>query len=106
MNYKPYRKHQIYCGIYDVPENGRVQLEDGCQWVIRKYLGLREGYGEGEFDDCLEAEGEIALLLDDGDNGFWPVISFLSKEEAISLADDLLESAGVYLQKEKQEAEE
>ena len=90
MNAKPYKKHQLYRGNYKVATGGEIKLPDNCHWKIGKYLGERTwGY---EVDDI----GTITLLLEEdyGDGaGFWSVISFLTDEEALSLARQLAEMA-------------
>jgi len=82
-----YKKHQLYLDNYPIQRGTVVQLPEKCSWVVRKYVG------QGEFalpDE--EIKGSIALILNENreqDKGFWSVVSFLTKSEAIELIKQL-----------------
>ncbi len=86
-----YKKHQLYTGRYTQKE-GVIRLPKDCYWMVLKHPR------GGDFTNESDAEGEIALILSDdrgrGRPRSWPVISFLSKEEARHLANRLGELAG------------
>ena len=86
-----YKKHQLYTGHY-TQKGGVIRLPKDCYWMVLKHPR------GGDFTNELNAEGEIALILsDDSGRGrprSWPVISFLSEEEARHLAKRLEELAG------------
>lgn len=81
-----YSKHNLYWGQYK-PDNGSVGL-DKCNWVVLRYVGSDEEHGH--FTNNPEDKGDICLVLNDEENQFWPVMSFLSKDEAKKLAQELL----------------
>lgn len=86
-----YKKHQLQTGRYKLKE-GVIQLPRECYWMVLKHRG------SGEFTNEIDADGNIALILSDetgrGQPRSWPVISFLSKDEARHLARRLQEFAG------------
>jgi hypothetical protein len=86
-----YKKHQLQTGRYKAKE-GVIRLPRDCYWMVLRHSG------GGEFTNELDADGAIALILSDdsgrGRSGSWPVISFLSNDEARHLARRLEEFAG------------
>lgn len=97
MNFKPYEKHQLYKGYYEMSEGGVVRVPDKCYWIVRRHQG------DGNFAP-LNEPGQIALILNEDyepmvretddyieelRGGFWSVISFLTEDEAVSLAQQL-----------------
>lgn len=92
METKPYGKHQLYKGNYPM-EGGEVKIPGDAKWVIKKYRGDRQ------FSEPT-SPGEVVLILEEnykGDldkvgQGFWPVISFLTKEEVRGLIRQLLDA--------------
>ena len=86
-----YRKHQLLTGRYKQKE-GVIRLSQDCYWMV-----LKRPRG-GNFTNQPDAEGDIALVLsDDSGRGrprSWPVISFLTAQEARHLAKRLQELAG------------
>lgn len=88
---KPYGKHNIYWGIY-TPKEDTVKLPSKAEWKVLKYVGFETG--SGIFSNNLEEKGVIALILADEENRFFPVISFLTREEAESLIRQLKKAVG------------
>jgi len=86
---KPYSKHNLYTKAYDADEHGRVTVPNNAKWRAFVYVGYTE---HGNFIDSGSGE-VIALVLNDDENRFWPVISFLTRDEAIELAVELLRRA-------------
>jgi len=84
---KPYKKHNLYTAKYKIDENGCVVgIPSNASWIVTVFEGYSNGVGHFTF-----SKGEIiALILNDEENQFFPVISFLTKEEAKKLAYDLL----------------
>lgn len=81
-----YKKHQLYLDDYEIKEGGVIELPNGCNWVVRKQIAA------GDFTDEENEKGEICLILNEArseTSGFWPVMSFLTKEEAGELCKDL-----------------
>jgi len=90
----PYKKHQLYLNDYQVLKGGVVELPDNCKWIVMKYLG-NKGH-RGQFTNIPEEKGGICLILDETRSekgGFWPVMSFLTDDEARELANELLDLA-------------
>lgn len=81
-----YGKHNLYWGIYG--ERRFVALSDAPyrRWRVERVHESPEGVVVGEGGD------RIALILEDKD--FWPVISFLTPEEAAGMAEQLTEIVG------------
>jgi len=91
---KPYKKHNLYTGIYKVDEDGCVHgIPDNAKWEVAVYVGYSEKMGMGFFDPFDKGD-IIVLMLHDTRNSFLPVISFLTKEEAKKLAQELLAHIG------------
>ena len=90
MDTKPYGKHQLYKGNYLMSKGGEIKLPGKYCWKVGKYEGDRTwGYE-------ADGMGTITLLLEEdygNGGGFWPVISFLSPDEAKELAQQLLDMA-------------
>ena len=82
---KPYNKHNLYVEKYRVNEDGIVLgIPNNAHWIALTYVGYRDEYGI--FRRWI---GDIVtLILEDNDNNFWPVISFLTNREARELAED------------------
>ncbi len=81
-----YKKHQLYLDDYKIKEGGVIELPHECNWIVRKHIGT------GDFIDEEMEKGEICLILNEvrGEtSGFWPVMSFLTKEEAGELCKEL-----------------
>ena len=80
-----YKKHNFTIHPYEVLESGAVQVPEGCEWVVRIY--------DGEvFHTPSNSKGQICLILEeahDKKSGFWPIMNFLSLDEAANLADQL-----------------
>jgi len=95
----PYKKHQIFISKgYAVKEN-TVELPDSAQWRVTHHLGnTEEG---GHFSPDLK--GPIMMCLNDDEGQFWPIMSFLTDEEAGALAADLLAAIKDNIVKEAQE---
>ena len=88
MSYEPYQKHQLYVDDYQVSEGGKVKIPENCSWRVLKY------FGDCNFGDQEEI-GEVALILNEDrgkGHGFWSVISFLTKDEAKDLSDQLIKA--------------
>lgn len=80
-----YAKHNIYWGIYETEdESARI---NEAEWIVMKYRGTIPGFGV--FTADLSQPGRIALILNDGKNEFWAVISFLTKDEVKDLIKKL-----------------
>lgn len=88
---RPYRKHNIYTSVYKVDEHGRVFPSEDSQWIVLSYEGATETMG---FFSNKRGGEVIALVLNDPSKKFWPVISFLTKKEAVELARMILYIAG------------
>ena len=77
-----YSKHNLYWGAYEEEDGDYIGLNNS-HWVVRKHLG------DGAFTDSTIAHGEICLILEDENISFWPVMSFISKDEAKELIKTL-----------------
>lgn len=88
-----YVKHQLYLGNHQVQDETKmVRLPDSCYWVVMKLIGDREFV-----DSATKQEGKICLILNENSGkagGLWPVMSFLSKDEAIALSRQLRRATG------------
>lgn len=93
---EPYGKHQLYKGDYEMSKGGEIKPPDECRWVVRKYQSGRM------FSPDVNEPGEIALILEEDypigtvnrvGTGFWPVISFLTPDEAKHLGKQLLNAS-------------
>lgn len=90
MDFEPYQKHQLYKGYYEISEDGVVVVPDKCYWIVRKHQG------NGDFA-LPDEPGQITLILNEDYkpellSGFWSVISFLTEDEAINLAQQLIDA--------------
>ena len=89
MDTKPYQKNQLYRGNYPMSKYGEIKLPDNCRWEVGKYTGNRNWFNEAD-------DGIITLLLeedyDGSGNGFWSVISFITKDEARALVKQLVDA--------------
>jgi len=82
----PYKKHQIYINKGYAVKGNTVELPDSAKWQVTHHQGnTEEG---GTFSP--ELRGPIMMCLNDGEGQFWPVMSFLTDEEAGTLATELL----------------
>jgi len=91
MSHEPYAKHGLFTGIYQA--RGKVfDLPDKASWQVLKYVG-HQAPSSGVFSNDMNERGEIALVLNDEENNFWPIISFLTQEEARALSTALLLAA-------------
>lgn len=100
MNMSSYAKHNLYLGDYKVKRakgGGRfIELPKKCNWEVLLFTG------ESEYGGCFilpryrkRKTDRIALILNETkgeDHGFWPVISFLSNQEAKELIKKLNEA--------------
>ena len=85
-----YQKHNLYTGEYDLTDHGVCTPPEDSEWAVLAVVGEHEGGGQ-----FLPVEGEtetICLVLQD--EGFWPVMSFITHTEARILAHTLLEAVG------------
>jgi len=85
-----YSKYQLYLNHYAVSGSRVVVLPDNCKWTVMRFLG------NGNFTNNSERKGKICLILSEESEeaeGFWPVISFLTREEALNLAAELKDFA-------------
>ena len=84
---KPYNKHNIYTKIYDIDKDGIVKIPNTAKWLVASFEGMKDGCGL--FNPTVGGD-IIALILNDEENNFFAVMSFLTKEEAVDLAYKLL----------------
>jgi len=84
---KPYNKHNIYTKIYDIDKDGVVKIPNTAKWLVASFEGMKDGCGL--FNPTVGGD-IITLILDDEENNFFAVMSFLTKEEAVDLAYKLL----------------
>jgi len=83
-------KHGIFYGIYNYQDRDWISLPDGAHWIVRhQYKSDDEKFDE---IDAFEEDGHgpIELILSDDPAYFWPVMSFLTDDEAERLANELL----------------
>jgi hypothetical protein len=86
-----YAKHNLYVGKYDPSGAWRTfEVPPSAQWVVR--CKIAEDEEGGRFTSELAKGRPICLILHDDD--FWPVMSFLSEEEAATLAAQLTQIVG------------
>lgn len=85
-----YSKHNLYAGNYEVSDQGVCHPPTESEWTVLDHVGEHD---EGGQFIAVDGEAEsICLILED--EGFWPVMSFLTPTEARLLAHTLLEAAG------------
>jgi len=84
---KPYNKHNIYTKIYDIDKDGVVKIPNTAKWLVASFEGMKDGCGL--FNPTVSGD-IITLILNDEENNFFAVMSFLTKEEAVDLAYELL----------------
>jgi len=89
---KPYSKHNIFTKIYEIDRHGVVKIPKSAKWIVLNYIGYKDGKGIFKED----GKGIVALILNDEENQFLPVISFLTREEVVELALQLLKVVGAY----------
>lgn len=80
-----YQKHQLYLDDYPIKDKV-VNLPDKCNWIVKGHIG------SGDFTDEDDEQGDICLILNETCSevrGFWPVMSFLTKDEAVKLSQKL-----------------
>jgi excisionase family DNA binding protein len=82
-----YEKHHLAIGKYTVIEPGQVSLPDHCTWTVLKHQG------GGKFNGRPDAKGAMCLILGDAVNAFWPIMSFLLREEGLQLSEQLHNAA-------------
>lgn len=81
-----YCKHQLYIDGHRIDSQRRVKLPDASRWIPLTHLGERRFRPENTRGD------NICLVLQEdrgAGKGFWSVMSFLTKEEAIRLSEQL-----------------
>lgn len=83
MNTKPYAKNQLYKGACVFDESGEITLPEDSHWIVRSMDEPRT------FASSPVKEATIALVLEDVNNHFWPVITFLTKKDATELSVEL-----------------
>ena len=85
-----YSKHNVYTSNYEVSDNGVCHPPPESEWTVLAHVGEHD---EGRQFTEVEGKAEsICLVLQD--QGFWPVISFITPTEARLLAHTLLEAVG------------
>jgi len=84
---KPYNKHNIYTKIYDIDKDGVVKIPNTAKWLVASFEGMKDGYGL--FNPTVGGD-IITLILNDEENNFFAVMSFLTTEEAVDVALKLL----------------
>ena len=85
-----YSKHNIYISNYEVSDKGVCYPPADSEWTVLAHVGEHEE--GGEFTPVEGKAESICLIL--RDQGFWPVMSFITPTEARLLAHTLLEAAG------------
>ena len=85
-----YSKHNLYTGNYEVTGNGVCHPPAESEWTVLAHVGEHEE--GGQFTEVEGTAESICLVLQD--QGFWPVMSFISPTEARLLAHTLLEAVG------------
>ena len=91
-----YAKHNLYTGKYERGRYRCYELDDNVHWIVRTYHGVE--YGSGVFSEMEDETGvfseediagaTICLILED--ENFWPVMSFLTPDEAYALGLKLI----------------
>jgi len=79
----PKPKHEFYLNDYEILPEGIVRLPDACDWLAFPTV-----------ESCWK--GHPLLVLDETrtqTTGFWPVMSYLTPEEASELSEQLREAA-------------
>ena len=85
-----YSKHNLYTGNYEVSSHGVCHPPTESEWTVLDHVGEHD---EGRQFTEVEGKAEsFCLVLQD--QGFWPVISFITPTEARLLAHTLLEAVG------------
>ena len=85
-----YSKHNLYTGTYEVSNHGVCHPPAESEWTVLAHVGEHdEG---GQFTEVEGKAESICLILQD--QGFWPVMSFITPTEARLLAHTLLEAVG------------
>lgn len=82
----PYKKHQIHIAKGYAVKGNTVELSDRARWGVTHQI--RDEEGGGTFSAGLR--GPIMMYLSDDEGCFWPVMSFLTDEEAEVLGAELL----------------
>ena len=86
-----YGKHQLYLDDYKV-KNGVVFLPTECYWMVKRHIGGGNFIDPDSFEMTGKGKGTICLILNQeysAKSGFWPVMSFLTEEEAQKLRNQL-----------------
>lgn len=81
-----YKKHRIYITKAYPTGGNTVELPNSAKWGVSHYQRSEEVHGI--FSPSLK--GPIMMYLNDDERCFWPVMSFLTDEEATVLAGELL----------------
>ena len=91
-----YEKHNLYAGAYD-KRLAEVSFSPApnAHWVVRRHLGSKNGEGQFTVEAAGPERGGLVLILQD--DSFWPVMSFLTEDEAASLAMELTQAVGYSL---------
>ena len=85
-----YSKHNLYTGRYHVDGEGVCKPPAESEWTVLAYVG---DHDEGGQFTPIEGKTEsICMVLQD--QGFWPVMTFITPTEARLLAHTLLEAIG------------
>ena len=82
---KAHSKHNVYVGKYKIDDNSVAIITEDSYWRVLMHLE------EGHFVESNTEGGQIALILSEDANSFWPIISFLDDDEARELANEQLD---------------
>ena len=85
-----YSKHNVYTSNYEVSDNGVCHPPPESEWTVLAHVGEHDD--GGQFTTVEGRAESICLVLQD--QGFWPVMSFMTPTEARLLAHTLLEAVG------------
>ena len=94
----PYKKHQIYINHDYSTEENAVYIPDSAKWGVSHHQSTKGGHGIFS----PSRKGPIMMYLNDDEGNFWPVMSFLTNEEAGALAIKLLTAVKDNIVKEAQ----
>lgn len=79
-----YQKNNIFTGAYTIDKSKAFYPK--ARWVVRKRIG------DSFFTADMSEEGSIVLILEDQENDFWSVMSFLNQDDIDNLIDQLTKS--------------
>jgi len=90
-------KAEVYVGIYEL-KDGKVEVPKPSLCVIWPYFGV-------DSTGRVWADPRIHLVVDDGENSFWPCIIRMTPKEARELSDALrrmLEKIGEFAESKEE----